>query len=191
MSDCGPACIQMVCAFWGKKHTLHSIKNKISVSRIGVTIGDINRACEEFGLNSIVVQGSAEQLSNILSPVILHWRGNHFVVLYNVKKKGKRVFYIADPAFGKLKFAEDDFKRNWYGEDGKGIAVVTKPTEKFYFIEEQKENNSIVLRQLLNKLALKKKGCFSFTNLYDSCNIVQLVISNSLPEDNRLGCFRA
>ncbi len=158
MSDCGPACIQMVSAFWGKKHTLHSIKNKISVSRIGVTIGDINRACEEFGLNSIVVQGSAEQLSNILSPVILHWRGNHFVVLYNVKKKGKRVFYIADPAFGKLKFAEDDFKRNWYGEDGKGIAVVTKPTEKFYFIEEQKENNSIVLRQLLNKLALKKNA---------------------------------
>lgn len=28
MSDCGPACIQMVCAYYGKEHSLQSIKKK-------------------------------------------------------------------------------------------------------------------------------------------------------------------
>lgn len=41
MSDCGPACIQMVCAYYGKEHSLQSIKKEISVSRIGVTVGDV------------------------------------------------------------------------------------------------------------------------------------------------------
>ena len=95
MSDCGPACIQMVCAYYGKEHSLQSIKKEISVSRIGVTVGDVKRTCEKFGLFTLAVRGTVEQLSKISSPAILHWRGNHFVVRYCVKlkKQTSRIFY--------------------------------------------------------------------------------------------------
>lgn len=42
-TDCGPAGLQMICNYWGKPHSQQYIKNGISISRIGVTIGDIKR----------------------------------------------------------------------------------------------------------------------------------------------------
>lgn len=133
MSDCGPACIRMLSAYHGKKHSLRSIKDSISVSRIGVTVGDVKRACERLGLEAVVVQATAGQLSKISSPAILHWRGNHFVVLYKVKdRKGEKIYHIADPAYGRIIFKESDFARHWCGDAGKGIAILTTPTDAFF-----------------------------------------------------------
>ena len=39
----------------------------------------------------------------------LHWNQEHFVVLYKIeKKRGKTWFYIADPAYGLLKYEEQE-----------------------------------------------------------------------------------
>lgn len=40
-TDCGPASLQMVCAFYGKSVSQQYIKDGMSISRIGVTIRDI------------------------------------------------------------------------------------------------------------------------------------------------------
>ena len=158
MSDCGPACIRMLSAYYGKKHSLRSIKDSISVSRIGVTVGDVRRACERLGLEAVVVQATAGQLSKISSPAILHWRGNHFVVLYKVKdRKGEKIYHIADPAYGRIIFKESDFARHWCGDAGKGIAILTTPTDAFFEKSVKKEDNSAVLKQLLHKISRKKK----------------------------------
>lgn len=37
-TDCGPACLQMVCAFYGKSVSQQYIKDEMSISRIGVTL---------------------------------------------------------------------------------------------------------------------------------------------------------
>ena len=49
-------------------------------------------------------------------PCILHWNQDHFVVLYDVKKKqdGKSVFYIADPGKNLLRIDEEEFRNAWY-----------------------------------------------------------------------------
>ena len=71
MSDCGPACIQMVCAYYDKEHSLQSIKKEISVSRIGVTVGDVKRTCEKFGLFTLAVRGTVEQTKGTVLLVYL------------------------------------------------------------------------------------------------------------------------
>ncbi len=57
----------------------------------------------------------------------------HFVVLYKIKKTiSGFVFYVADPAEGKLKFTEKTFSEYWMAENNKGVAILLNPTEKFY-----------------------------------------------------------
>lgn len=94
MTDCGPACVQMISNFYGKTYPLRYISQNINISRIGVTVADIESVCKLLGIETLVVQGNATQLRKITVPVILHWRGNHFVVLYDVKKSPRIVHLL-------------------------------------------------------------------------------------------------
>lgn len=158
MTDCGPTCIQMVCAHYGKRHSLNYIKRGISISRIGVTVADVKDACLRLGLETVVAQGTVGQLSRSPMPAILHWRGNHFVVLYRVKR-GKRgnIYCIADPAYGKMRFGEADFEQHWLGEDGKGFAIFTRPTDKFRDSETVREKAHLsIIGKFLSKFKRQK-----------------------------------
>lgn len=102
-TDCGPACLQMICHFYGKKHSQQFIKDNIDISRIGITVGDILRRSKELGFDSIVAKININQLIKVKIPVILHWKSIHFVVLYKIKKTREGfVFCIADPSNGKI-----------------------------------------------------------------------------------------
>jgi len=181
----------MVCAYYGKEHSLQSIKKEISVSRIGVTVGDVKRTCEKFGLFTLAVRGTVEQLSKISSPAILHWRGNHFVVLYKIlNKKNRRIYYVADPAYGKLKFCESDFLKNWCGEDKNGIAIVAEPTSKFYLKEITRENDEVVLNSLLYKISKRKRfliGAMTFMLIAIFCNWLSPIIFQKIVDDGVVG----
>ncbi len=151
MTDCGPTCVQMLCWHHGRKHTLQKLKECISISRIGVTVRDVKSLCEKFGLEAVVAQSSSEQLSKAPLPLILHWRGIHFVVLYKIRtdKRGVRTYYLGDPAYGRMKFKEADFEKYWYGEDGKGVAIIARPKELFYTLPVEKEQKrDVVVRSL-------------------------------------------
>ena len=122
-TDCGPACLQMICAFYGKDISQQYIKDGMSISRIGVTIRDIKVRAAELGLNCVIAKSKIEQLRNIQSPVIIHWNNNHFVILYKVQRKrdNSQSFYIADPANGKVKFSQEEFERNWFSDKDYGL----------------------------------------------------------------------
>jgi ATP-binding cassette subfamily B protein len=158
MTDCGPACIQMICLHYGKRHSLDFIKRDISISRIGVTVVDVKDACERLGLETVVAQGTVSQLTKAPLPVILHWRGNHFVVLYHVGRRRKgNIYYIADPSYGKIRFNERDFVRHWYGEDGRGFAVFTSPSQAFRQCNEVNEKQDFsVLKNFFSKFKKQK-----------------------------------
>ena len=57
----------------------------MSISRIGVTIRDIKDRATDLGFDTLVAKATTQQLQKISIPVILHWRNNHFVVLYSKK----------------------------------------------------------------------------------------------------------
>jgi len=137
--DCGPSCIQMVSSFYGKRYSLSTFRNLCHITRDGVTMLGISDAAEATGFRTLGVKISLDELlSEEPVPAIIHWHQNHFVVLYKIgQKHGKRIFYIADPAIGKVKYREEEFLRNWLetvepGEEQKGICLLLDPTEKFY-----------------------------------------------------------
>jgi ATP-binding cassette subfamily B protein len=135
--DCGPTSLRMVAKHYGRNFRLETLRNFGGISREGVSLLGISEASEKIGFRSLGVKLSSGQLKEAELPAILHWRQNHFVVLYKIRKNH---FYIADPASGLVKLSEADFNRSWLSdqEAGEGIALLLSPTSQFYAQEEEK-----------------------------------------------------
>ncbi len=163
--DCGPTCLRMIAKHYGKNYTLQSLRDLSYITREGVSLRGISDAAEAIGIRSLGVKITFEQLCEEAPlPCIVHWSQNHFVVVHKIKK-GK--VYIADPAFGLMKYTEEEFKRNWLatvkkGEE-KGICLLLEPTPEFYERKDEKEQRKGILflfkylrphKRLLTQLAL-------------------------------------
>ena len=94
--QCGVACLAMICRHYGKRYSVEDLSQLCRASTEGVSLLSISESGEQIGFDSMFGRASIEQLINIARPCILHWKQNHFVVLYRIKN-GKK-FYIADPA---------------------------------------------------------------------------------------------
>lgn len=137
-SDCGPACIRMIAAYYGHEYTLDSIRAKSHISKTGVSLLGISEAAESIGFKTTGVRIPLERIKEgIPLPCILHWNKNHFIVCYKVRKtrKGYR-FYIADPARGKTTCTEDIFRQCWLSTvingQQRGSCLILEPTPVFY-----------------------------------------------------------
>ena len=141
--QCGIACLQMVCKYFGREYSLDSLSKLCFATTEGVSLLGINEAANTLGLHTTSARATTTVLSDAPLPCILHWNQNHFVVLYKVKK-GKK-FYVADPGKGLVTYSLDEFKQHWTstksnGED-KGIAMFLETTPAFFTYKmEGKEN---------------------------------------------------
>ncbi len=133
-TDCGPACLRMVCKHYGRTYSLGLLREKCFIDRQGVSLRGIADAAESCGFRTISVKIPFENkrgkaaLVRAPLPAILHWNDNHFVVVYQVSKKKIK---IADPAHGKLTIDIQDFKKHWIKDGSRGIALLLEPTSKF------------------------------------------------------------
>ncbi|MCW3465681.1 cysteine peptidase family C39 domain-containing protein [Chitinophaga nivalis] len=89
--DCGPACLAMVAGAYGKKYSLQYLRDHSFLTREGVTLSGISEAAQKIGLEALSVKMPVEDFAGMPLPCILHWNQNHFVVLYEIKKKPRRV----------------------------------------------------------------------------------------------------
>lgn len=91
----------------------------------------ISEAAEKIGFKSIGARIKIDQLKEIDLPCILHWRHNHFVVLY---KTFKNKFLIADPANSLITYSRQEFLENWTTEkqQDNGFVLILTPTHSFY-----------------------------------------------------------
>lgn len=136
--DCGPTCIRMIAAFYGRYFSLQYLREKCFISRQGVSMLGISDAAERLGMHTIGLRIPITRLlKDVTLPCIVHWNQNHFVVLYCIEKRKKHVlFHVADPAGSKVTYTEEEFKRCWLsskndGED-EGIVLCMEPTPDFY-----------------------------------------------------------
>jgi ATP-binding cassette subfamily B protein len=117
LKDCGPACIKMVAQYFGRNYSIDYLREKSHIIKTGVSMLGISEAAEAIGFKTIGVKIDIEKLKEIAQshPAILHWDNNHFVVLYDYKRKwfGKNKFYIADPAKELLKLSEEELLEHW------------------------------------------------------------------------------
>lgn len=145
--DCGPACVRMVALHHGKDYPLSYLRTLSHLSREGVSVAGIRDALTQIGMKSASFKMSLNQLRDKCPlPAILHWEQNHFVVLYDVKWNKWRKewrYSIANPAYGKHTFSEEELKRYWLNGD-KGIVIAIEPTEEFYAKAPVKEKHSLI-----------------------------------------------
>lgn len=143
--DCGPTCLRMVAKHYGKNYSLQRLREKSFITREGVSLLGISEAAEQIGFRSIGVSINWLQLATEAPlPCIVHWRQNHFVVVYKISKKN--IVSVADPAHGLVKYTQEEFLRCWLsnkreGED-KGIALLLEPRPDFYNIEDEKPDKT-------------------------------------------------
>jgi ATP-binding cassette subfamily B protein len=126
--DCGAACIAMVLRYYGKNVSLNRIRDLASVSRDGTSLFNLATAAEASGLSATAVRTSRPHLDKIPLPAIAHWKGTHFVVLYEVN--GSEVV-VADPAIGLLRLTPEQFAEGWTG-----YLLLLKPTPELAGVEE-------------------------------------------------------
>jgi ATP-binding cassette subfamily B protein len=135
--DCGPTCLRMVAKHYGRNFKVQTLRKLCEINREGVSLLGISDAAEKTGFRSLGVKLNVAQIKEAELPCILHWRQNHFVVLYKIKN---HKYYLADPAAGLVTLSEADFTRNWVGdkENEEGIALLLAPTPQFYEQDDEK-----------------------------------------------------
>lgn len=143
--ECGATCLRMIVKYYGKDYSADTMQRLCVVTHGGVSLLGINDAAEYLGFRTVCGRLSLEKLVEQRPfPCILHWNQDHFVVLYDIKKRrnGKLNYYIADPGKALLKMDEETFKTAWvstrmHGGD-KGILMALQPTPAFYEKEDEK-----------------------------------------------------
>lgn len=170
--DCGPTCLRMVAAHYGKQYSLEKLREKSFITREGVSMLGISEAAEKIGFRTLCIQIDFKKLEEAPLPCIVHWNQRHFVVVYKISsaKTQKKQVWVADPGAGKLKYTAEEFCNCWLSskKDGAetGIALLLEPTPDFYVEQEEERGEA------------GKKGIefmFSYLRPYKSL-IVQLFL---------------
>ena len=110
--DCGAASLGMICRHFGRKVSLSRIRQLCHTSTDGTSLKAICRAATELGLAARALKVSLRNLPLMPLPAIVHWEGNHWMVLYDVADTYVKV---ADPALGLRKIPRKEFEQNWSG----------------------------------------------------------------------------
>ena len=143
--DCGPTCLRMVAAHYGRVFSLEGLREKSLITREGVSMLGLSEAAEHIGFRTTGVKTSFDDLKEAPLPCIVHWNQRHFVVVYDIKtKKGIDTIWIADPAGGQLQYTKEEFCRCWISTKDEGVdvgvALLLEPSPDFYELEDEKVN---------------------------------------------------
>ena len=129
--DCGAASLAMVCRHYGRRVSLPYVRDAVGTGIDGTSLGGIRRGGERIGLRVRAVKATKERVDELPLPAIVHWSGNHWVVLYRVEDAA---VWVADPARGLRRVTRAEF-----GDEWSGFAALPEPTER---LQEAPEGTS-------------------------------------------------
>ena len=110
--DCGAASLAMVCRYYGRAVSLARIRQLVHTGLDGTSLRAICQGADELGLAARGVKASAANLEQMPLPAIVHYQGNHWVVLYDVTSQHVR---ISDPGVGRRRLTREAFEERWSG----------------------------------------------------------------------------
>jgi ATP-binding cassette subfamily B protein len=168
-TDCGAACLTMLASYFGKKYNLQQVKSLFEFTRAGITIQDIADNSEKMGFDSAILKLTTEELQTFPFPVILYWKQEHFLVY---EKSKNDIFYLSDPAYGRVKLAKEEFENAWKGNNEKGIAIILQPNEIF----EKTNLNSVKQQPFLSLPIYKQIKTFFAKNKFSYLLSLLLII---------------
>lgn len=165
--DCGPTCLKMVAAHYGRDYSLDYLRANSYITRSGVSLLGISDAAERIGFKTLKAKLSYKQLTEeVPLPCILHWNQEHFVVLYGVKKIGwlrrntihfhkntQDRLVIGDPGHALVTVDKETFVKCWSNtNDERGICLLLEPTPEFYQLKEESPSQSTGFKFLFEYL---------------------------------------
>jgi len=173
--DCGPSCLRMIAAFYGKTYSLQKLRQLAHITREGVSLLGLSEAAEAIGFRTIGARITLAQLAEAPKPCMVHWDQEHFVVVHNYRKG---VVHVADPAFGLIKYPEEEFKKHWLATvrqgEQKGICLLLEPTPTFFGLESEEADRGN-LRYLLKYLRPHRKLVAQLVLGFLAGSIIQLI----------------
>jgi ATP-binding cassette subfamily B protein len=157
--DCGPTCLKIISKFYGKNQSLQVLRDRCGVTKEGASFYDISYAAESIGLRTLALKLTKEQfLQELPFPAIIHWRKQHFVVLY---KRTSSHVYVSDPAIGLQKYNLKTFIENWIPIDSNfGNILFLEPQPGFDTLEETEISNSKTLKDVFIYLKPYKNSLY-------------------------------
>lgn len=128
----------MIAEYYGRRFSRDYLRDLCSIGKGGVSLLGISNAAERIGLRSMAVRINYERLQrDAVLPCVIHWRGDHFIVVYRITPKK---VWVADPERGLLCYTKEQFLLGWTGvESGKGgaealrgIVLLLEATPEFH-----------------------------------------------------------
>lgn len=181
-SECGLACLAMICGHFGKNIDLISLRRKFNLSSRGANLAGINSIAEQLGMVTRALSLELDELGALKTPCILHWDFSHFVVLVSVKRNR---YVLHDPARGRRNVGLEEMTQYFTG-----VALEVWPGSEF---SAETTQNRIHLRSLINciygiKSTLAKIFCLSV--VIEAINLIipvgtQLVMDHAIPAGDR------
>lgn len=140
--DCGATCLRMVARHYGRFYSLEYLRQLTHQRKEGVSLLEISDAADHIGLHTLAAKVSFDRLRKMVPlPSIVHWRQNHYVVIYDITDK---YVAIADPSIGLLRLSKEEFLDGWIStmeeSESVGVVLMLEPTPDFFQKEGEKTN---------------------------------------------------
>ncbi len=130
--DCGAASLATIAKHYGRAFALNRVREAVGTGSRGTSLLGLSRGAEALGFNTRQVKANPQlidQLHQAPLPAIIHWKGNHWVVLYG--QKGKK-YVIADPGVGIRHLTRKELMAGW----GNGVMLLLMPDESRFYQQE-------------------------------------------------------
>lgn len=177
-SECGLACLSMICGYYGKNIDLIYLRQQFNISSRGSTLAGVSMISEQLGMKTRALSLDLSEISELKMPCILHWDFNHFVVVVGVRRNS---IIIHDPARGRRALGLAEVSKHFTG-----VALEVWPNSQF---TTKTIRNRVNLKTLIQNIhgikgALTKIFCLSV--VVETINLVipigtQLVMDHVIP----------
>ncbi len=127
--DCGAACLASIAKHYERTFTLNRIREAVGTGQLGTTLLGLRQGAEALGFNARAVRASTEIVDRMKEaplPAIIHWKGNHWVVLYG--QQGRK-YVIADPAREIRYLSRKELTEGW---ENQVMLLVQPDSVRFY-----------------------------------------------------------
>ncbi|MNJ83701.1 Lactococcin-G-processing and transport ATP-binding protein LagD [compost metagenome] len=175
--DCGPTCLKMIAKSYGRLVEISDLRRWSDTNRSGSSLDGICNAAEKIGFRTLCVKISLNDLMGEAPlPCICYWNEKHFIVVYKIDKK---CVYVADPAYGLLKYSKREFLDNWIGKEAEemssdGICLLLEATPQL-LEEDENEVPKTGLSFLFSYLKPYRKLLFQIGMGLLAASILQLI----------------
>ncbi|HDC4491506.1 TPA: peptidase domain-containing ABC transporter [Enterobacter asburiae] len=174
-SECGLACLSMICSFYGKQVDLLQLRQQFNLSSRGVNLHAIKAIASELEMSSRALSVDLQELHAVRKPCILHWDFNHFVVLIKVDKNSA---VIHDPAFGRRVISMPELSQHFTG-----VVLEVWPGTTFSVQKKQHRLKATTLLKNVNGLMTSLAKIFFLSLVIELISLL-LPVGTQLVTDN-------